>query len=152
MSRRLPSCPDRCGGRADVLASTAGGGATYRCSRCGTVWAEAPPQATLFDAEAGAQLRDRGTALAAEAQGEAWQAWAREQIAAMVTDLGHFTADDLAERAEAQGRQPAHRNAIGSAFLSAARAGLIHWTGAMRPSAQRTAHRRLQRVWQGVPR
>lgn len=143
----LPRCPDRCGGRAEFQAVEASGHARYRCSRCGEVWWTPPPSR---DPEEGERLKDRGMALAAGAE-EDWSAWARREILRLASHGAGFTADDLMWIAEAAGREPAHRNAIGAAFNAAARAGLIAQTGETRLTDRASGHRRRLLVWRGLP-
>jgi hypothetical protein len=78
----------------------------------------------------------------AEARAESWVKIARSLIYS--TEVGNvFTADDIRKFC---GDPPAHGDAMGAVFRSAARAGLIVCTGTT-TSKRPDAHGRLLREW-----
>jgi hypothetical protein len=78
----------------------------------------------------------------AEARAAEWARRAHANI--YLADTGwHFTADDIRALA---GDPPAHGDAMGAVFRSAARAGLIVCTGTT-TSKRPDAHGRLLREW-----
>lgn len=95
----------------------------------------------------GAELRDAGAAAALDAEARKHElAWAVKKASQAFPT---FTSDEVRDilKAELGIAGLDHPNALGAAFLAAARAGIIEPTDQVRRSTRDDAHRRKLTVW-----
>lgn len=97
-------------------------------------------------AAAAATARDQGATLALEAEASRYELEAAVRKTARALPI--LTSDEVWNILREWGiREIAHPNAMGAAFLKAAREGIITPTDQVRRSARITAHRRKVTVW-----
>lgn len=95
------------------------------------------------------QLRDAGARLALDAEINKFHlAWA---ITKAARSFPRFTSDEVRDiLAEIGVHELEHPNALGGAFLVAARAGVIENMGRVRKSQRTGAHRRAVAIWRSM--
>ena len=100
-------------------------------------------------AAAAAEARDAGATLALDAEIRKFELeWALTKAA---RSFPAFTSDEVhGILAELGITELAHPNALGAAFLQAARAGIIENTGRVQKSGRLGAHRRNIQVWKSL--
>lgn len=105
--------------------------------------------ADMDEASISATLRDAGASLALEA--EDYKLALGRAITKAARTLPEFTAEDVREILADMGAADLdHPNAMGAAFLQAARAGIIDNTGRVTRAARTTSHRRAMAIWRSL--
>lgn len=99
--------------------------------------------------ELGQELRDQGMDLVQGHNAE-WSARALDELATLAHARPTLTADTLRDRMALLDDQPAHHNAYGAVFATAARMGLLERTGVAVQSTRADAHARRLTLWRSL--
>lgn len=92
-----------------------------------------------------ADARDTGAALALDAEARKYEL--EQAISWAARRFREFDSDTVHDWLDHHGIELAHPNALGAAFLCAARAGVIENTGRVGKSQRTGAHRRAIAIW-----
>jgi hypothetical protein len=99
--------------------------------------------------ELGQALRDEGMDLV-QSHNAAWTARALDELGTLAHTRPLLSADTLRDRMALLDDQPAHHNAYGAVFATAARMGMLERTDRTVESTRPDAHARRLTVWRSL--